>query len=83
VERKKYQDIQGQMMISLMLETSGFGYTVKPGYKHIGDKHILTNKHAAISPKRICMGYKHNLNFKHMLMIGRSRIKINTKTSLT
>ena len=48
--------------------------TVKPRYKHPGDKHILANKHTAISPKRICMRRKHNLNLKHMLMIGRPRI---------
>jgi hypothetical protein len=32
---------------------------VKPGYKHIGHKHILTNKHAALGPKRVLVRAKH------------------------
>ena len=49
---------------------------VKPRYKHPRDKYILANKHAVIGPKRILVGPKHNLNFKHMLLIGWSRTKV-------
>jgi hypothetical protein len=50
-------------------------HTVKPGYKHIGYKHILTNKHTPISPVVFLVRHKHILTNKHMLIIGQSQTK--------
>ena len=53
--------------------TESKSITVKPGYKHIGDKHILTNKHTILGPKAkftvlYAPGYKHNLTYKHAII---------------
>ncbi len=51
-----------RLSVSSIHNLSWQSTTVKPGYKHIGYKHILTNKHTTFSPKRILVGAKHNLN---------------------